>query len=78
MTDFLDNVRDQSQDSTDLSVYDLAERMAGGVTISEPGQVEVAKELLRVREALRRAIRQRLDVDFASDLDELERSMGIK
>ena len=72
--------RDQSQDSTDISVYQLAEEVAGGDPCSDDGAREVASELLRVREQVRIA-RLRLhsdEVDRATEkLDELAASMGL-
>lgn len=54
--EFLDRVREDSEDAADITVYDIADRMSGGMQISEPGQREVASELLRVREQVRLAL----------------------
>jgi hypothetical protein len=45
---------DPVDDNTeDFTVYDLADRMSGGIQISEPGQRKVAGELLRLRGILK-------------------------
>lgn len=43
------------ENKQDITVYDLAERMAQGHTVSTKAQEEVAKELLRMRDQIERA-----------------------
>jgi hypothetical protein len=82
--DFLDHVRASSEeDAADITVYDLADRMSGGMVISEPGQREVASELLRVRAAMAAALRCRdghltLNLAFKAAIERLARSMGLE
>ena len=72
----------RAEDAADITVYDLAERLSGGMQISDPGCRDVASELLRVRGAMAAALRCRdghltLNLAFKAAIERLARSMGL-